>query len=134
MAALVAIPANIFINRSVLILLDRKVQVEYNIYYNPEVFGLETVAEIDYSDGNYQFNIRVVWRRLSDRKLFTSRDSGYSYPTPFEDETLETIEPFDYETIRREVLMEVSEGREWQRTPSSEQTYEFLRKLWEVDR
>lgn len=56
-----------------------------NIYYQPEDFGLETVGQIDFSDGNYCFNYRVIWRRLSDGQLLTGADSGCSCPSPFED-------------------------------------------------
>lgn len=39
---------------------------------------------MDYSSGSYEFDYRVVWRRLSDGVLLTARDSGCSCPTPFE--------------------------------------------------
>ena len=55
------------------------------IYYEPQEYGLEKIAEIDFSDGNYCFDYRVVWMRLEDRKLLSGRDSGCSCPMPFED-------------------------------------------------
>lgn len=54
-----------------------------NIYYSPEKWGLSVVAEIEYSDGNYVFDTRVVWRH-KDGVVYTARDSGCSCPTPFE--------------------------------------------------
>ena len=57
-----------------------------NIYYNPEKFGLRPVIEIDFSDGFYQFDIRVIWKDANGR-LYTARDSGCSCPRPFEDYT-----------------------------------------------
>lgn len=56
-----------------------------NPYYSPEALGLETVDSIDFSDGNYQFDIRVVWRHIETNKFYTMRDSGCSCPCPFED-------------------------------------------------
>jgi len=49
----------------------------YNIYYNPEKFGLKVVAEIDYSSGCYQFDLRIVWED-NNGNLLTARDSGCS--------------------------------------------------------
>lgn len=56
-----------------------------NPYYNPESLGLETVAELEFSDGSYQFDTLVVWRHKDSGKFYTARDSGCSCPTPFED-------------------------------------------------
>lgn len=55
-----------------------------NPYYNPEKCGLEIVAELEFSDGNYEFDTRVVWRDVKSGKLYTARDSGCSCPTPFD--------------------------------------------------
>jgi len=54
------------------------------IYSDPKEFGLEQVAQIDYSDGNYCFDLRVIWRRKRDSKVLSARDSGCSCPSPFE--------------------------------------------------
>lgn len=63
-----------------------------NIYYEPAAFGLEIVAEHDFSDWSYQFDTRVVWRDREGR-LYTARDSGCSCPSPFEDyEGVESLE------------------------------------------
>ncbi len=55
-----------------------------NIYYDPEKFGLEQVGEIDFSSGAYEFDLTVVWRRVSDDALVYAEDSGCSCPSPFE--------------------------------------------------
>jgi len=50
-----------------------------DVYYNPELFGLEPICEIEYSDGCYQFDRRVVWRKKGTKGVFyTARDSGCS--------------------------------------------------------
>jgi len=56
-----------------------------NIYDNPEKHGLKVVAELEYSDGNYRFDTRVVWRHEETGILYTARDMGCSCPAPFED-------------------------------------------------
>ena len=63
-----------------------------NLYYHPEHSGLKTVGELEYSSGSYEFDTRVVWFEASGNRLLTARDSGCSCPTPFEDETLDTVE------------------------------------------
>lgn len=69
-----------------------------DVYYQPEAFLLVPVAELDYSSGMYEFDIRVVWAHV-DGRLFTARDGGCSCPTPFEDytslESLETVTSVD---------------------------------------
>lgn len=94
-----------------------------NPYYQPEEFGLVPIAEIDYSDGFYQFDTRVVWRNTESGEIYTARDSGCSCPIPFENfETLESLDKFNFETIRHEAMDEHSE-----RTPA--EIMEFLEKL-----
>lgn len=56
------------------------------IYSEPEKFGLTTVGEIDWSDGCYQFNLTVVWKRDIDGKFVYAEDNGCSCPSPFEDQ------------------------------------------------
>ena len=58
---------------------------EFNVYYNPEHFDLEVIAEFDFSSGSYEFDKRVIWKDLQDGTLYTARHSGCSCPTPFED-------------------------------------------------
>ena len=85
-----------------------------NPYYSPEKMGLVKIAEIDYSDGSYQFDTRVVWYHTESGVMYTARDSGCSCPTPFEDyTTLAKLETFNFNIIRAEVLEELAqEGAE----------------------
>lgn len=79
----------------------------HDVYYQPEKFGLTPVAEIDYSSGSYEFDIRVVWQHSSGL-LFTARDSGCSCPSPFEYVTsLEKVDLFDYDEVEQEVAQEM---------------------------
>lgn len=55
-----------------------------NIYYNPDQFDMKIVGEIDWSDGNYQFDLTVVWQRISDNVFLFGEDEGCSCPTPFD--------------------------------------------------
>lgn len=57
---------------------------EENIYYSPEKWGLTPVADIDWSDGDYVFDYRCVWKDANG-VFYTARDSGCSCPSPFED-------------------------------------------------
>jgi hypothetical protein len=74
-----------------------------NIYYSPEHFELEPVAEIDYSDGDYCFDLRVVWAHRPSGRLLTARDSGCSCPSPFEDySTIDSLDRLDVDELVRE--------------------------------
>jgi len=63
-----------------------------NIYYDPKAFGLSIFGEIEYSSGAYEFDTLVIWE---DERggLWWAHDSGCSCPTPFEDESRNTILP-----------------------------------------
>ncbi len=75
-----------------------------DVYYQPEAFGLVPVAEIDYSDGCYQFDIRAVWKHTETGRLYTARDSGCSCPSPFEEFTkLELLDEVDMYVLENEV-------------------------------
>ena len=100
-----------------------------NIYYNPEKFGLEIVAEIEYSSGSYEFDTRVVWKKKDVHSFWTARDSGCSCPTPFEDEDLESIDRLNQDELRREVQTESKGNR---RNISPEEGQEFLEKVREA--
>lgn len=64
-----------------------------NIYYDPDKFGLEIVAEADFA-GSYEFSMHVVFRK-QDGSLWYVHDSGCSCPTPFEDSGLNDLEPVE---------------------------------------
>ncbi len=55
------------------------------IYSQPEKYGLATIGEIDWSDGNYQFDLTVVWKRESDGAFVYGEGAGCSCPEPFDD-------------------------------------------------
>ncbi len=55
-----------------------------NIYYSPEKFGLEIVANIDWENEAYSFNQTVVWRDIKTGQMYMAHDSGCSCPSPFE--------------------------------------------------
>ena len=101
-----------------------------NIYSEPEYFGLEQVAEIEYSSGSYEFDTRVVWKVKGAFIFYTARDSGCSCPTPFERLTMANIDRLDFNTLKREVMYELS-GGEYNRLPyiSPTQAQEFLKKV-----
>jgi hypothetical protein len=78
-----------------------------NPYYNPEKFGLEIVAQVDYCSGSYEFDQRIIWKHKETGKLYTARDSGCSCPTPFEDyKKLEDLADYSYDFVRNEALEE----------------------------
>ena len=92
-----------------------------SIYYDPEEVGLEVVAEIDYSDGEYQFDYRVVWWHEKKRKLYTSRDSGCSCPSPFEE--IYEIKDLDKLSDMIALRAEVRSDGPAQNTPEQIQTF-----------
>lgn len=55
-------------------------------YANPGLYGMEPVAELEWDNESYQFNITSVLRRKEDGTLWSCDDSGCSCPTPFEDD------------------------------------------------
>lgn len=55
-----------------------------NLYYNPDAYGLETVGEIDFSSGCYEFDLLVVWRDPATGRFYYDEDSGCSCPSPFD--------------------------------------------------
>lgn len=97
-----------------------------NIYYNPEAYGLEIVAEIEYSSGSYEFDTRVVWKEKKAKKYWTMRDSGCSCPTPFEDYNLGNIDKLDKRAIRAEVQEELAHDY---RHVDAATAQEFLEKI-----
>lgn len=76
------------------------------VYYNPQEWGLTAVAEIDYSSGSYEFDLRVVWVN-EEGALFTARDSGCSCPMPFEDyHSIEQLDRVDFRELESELERE----------------------------
>lgn len=54
-----------------------------NLYYKPEKWGLEILAEID-TGGSYEFNMSVLFKAKDTGGLYLGQDSGCSCPSPFE--------------------------------------------------
>jgi len=65
-----------------------------NIYYNPEDFGLTIFGMVE-QDLSYSFDMFVIWRNNDTDTLYYKTDSGCSCPSPFEDDTRETLIPID---------------------------------------
>lgn len=65
-----------------------------NIYYGPAAFGLEIIGEVDYNKADYGFDLVVVWKR-ADGTLVWAADSGCSCPSPFEDQSADTLNPIE---------------------------------------
>lgn len=93
-----------------------------NVFYNPEAHGLRVVAELEFSNGCYQFDTRVVWEK--DGALYTARDSGCSCPTPFEDfNSVESLERVDISFLEGEISNERTSSYEGNSNFSSEARY-----------
>lgn len=60
----------------------------FNIYYNPEAFGLRSVAGIDVA-GSYEFDMFEVW--TDGAQLYWATDSGCSCPVPFDEVSLSDL-------------------------------------------
>lgn len=96
-----------------------------NIFYYPEKHGLEQVASIDYSDGNYCFDYRVIWRHKETGKLYTARDLGCSCPSPFENyENISQLEKFSFSVIKEE-----AQERALSSSYSGQPVNEFIEKI-----
>ena len=110
-----------------------------NIMYSPEAFGLSVVAEVEYSDGCYQFDTRIVWKDNETGKLYTARDAGCSCPVPFEDYNRSNIDEVDFDALKAEVAENTQTGDldvDYCSYPTrhltSEQAADFLRALHEA--
>lgn len=57
---------------------------DHNPYDSPEKCGLEILKDIDHS-GSYEYNKLVIWKKLDDNTIWFDKDSGCSYPSPFDD-------------------------------------------------
>lgn len=99
-----------------------------NLYYNPEKFGLEVVAELEYSSRDYCFDTRIVWREKSSGRLLSLRDSGCSCPSPFEGKGLDDCaEVVSIGWLKDEIASE-SSGRYGNSNLASD-AVEFLAKV-----
>lgn len=71
-----------------------------DVYYSPEKFGLETVAELDLAQESYSFDLLVVWKQTATGRLLFGTDSGCSCPAPFEGVGLEDLIEFSWAGIQ----------------------------------
>jgi hypothetical protein len=75
---------------------------EPDVYYQPHLFGLTQIAELDLYEPNYSFDLAVAWEH-EDGTVYFATDAGCSCPSPFEWATsLEKLE-----TVTRENFTEV---------------------------
>ena len=104
---------------------------DINIYDNPEKFGLEVVAKVNYPSDSYGFDIRVVWRQIATGLLFTARDAGCSCPYPFEDFDLTNIDRLDLASLENELRDDIDPSYSFVSASLGERM-EFLRKVKEA--
>ncbi len=105
-----------------------------DVYNQPEKFGLEQVASIDYSSGSYEFDERIVWFHKESGKFYMARDSGCSCPSPFENyDSLEKLSPFNLEELENEVKEETRAKYEGDTYDGSDPSA-FLIKIRELGR
>lgn len=73
-----------------------------DLYHHPESIGLAVVGELDAGQG-YEYDKFAVW---TDKRghLFWAVDAGCSCPTPFEDETLESLNTGPITEMRRQAV------------------------------
>lgn len=106
-----------------------------DIYYNPEKFGLKTVAEIEWSDESYQFDTTCVWVHPETGRWFVESDSGCSCPSPFEDFTdLGKLAVYDQRSAAVELLSIASSQSDSTYSPASfwrSQVTETIAKIHE---
>jgi hypothetical protein len=55
-----------------------------NVYYNPDKWGLEVIADLELYEPNYSFDTVVAWRHVESGEVYWAWDSGCSCPIPFE--------------------------------------------------
>lgn len=103
-----------------------------NLYDDPEDFGLETVCQLDFSGGQYEFDYRVVWRRLSDGQLLSARDSGCSCPSPFEEQKIEDLQEVNSTSWLQEEIAEMMKPGECENGNLGQQAPEFIQKVEEA--
>lgn len=56
-----------------------------DVYHAPEKHDLEIIGTVTWISEPWEFDMSVVWRRISDGKLFFRSDRGCSCRVPFQD-------------------------------------------------
>ena len=96
-----------------------------------EFVGFTRVAELEWDNEPYQFNITGLWKRDSDNTLWMAHDSGCSCPTPWENTTeLERVFSRDQLMVERAKRLSLNWGEPLGLT--SEEWRRFLQKAQEV--
>lgn len=72
------------------------------MYYNPDHYGLKIQFQHDFSDGNYCFDYRVIWKELKTNRFFTARDSGCSCSIPFEYHRMKDLQVANFQELIEE--------------------------------
>lgn len=105
-----------------------------NPYYDPKKCGLEKVAELDFSDGCYNFNITAVWTKAGEKKFYWADDSGCSCPSPFENYSEhEQLESGGFKQIR-DHLNSRFDGDAWGQYVKITELHPVLEKLHEISK
>lgn len=108
-------------------------KLEANPYYDPGKCGLKKVADLDFSDGCYQFNITAVWTKEGEKKFFWKDDSGCSCPSPFEAvEELEELNSGPFKEIRNH-LNSRFDGDSWGSYVKITELHPVLEKLHRIE-
>ena len=106
-----------------------------NIYYSPEAYGLEVVGECEFSDLDYQFDTRVVWKTTDPKPVmyYTARDEGCSCPTPFEEyQHINDLAIFNYDELVAEAHQELKDEIEHYHHGTVDAIGDWIRKVWEI--
>src|SRR5690242_3012458 len=100
-----------------------------NVYNNPSAYNLTLIAEIDYSSGSYEFDLRVVWKD-NQGNFWTARDSGCSCPSPFEDfNGLPDLDKLDLASLFNELREERNKSNHY---ISQQDTDKFYNTVYEA--
>lgn len=87
-----------------------------NMYDNPERFGLEIVAIVDWISGGYEYDMTVLWRHQDSGNLYWGDYSGCSCFSPFEGEgltDLKTGNKFEFLHHAQQTAIDYKKKRTW---------------------
>lgn len=82
------------------------------------------VADVEWEDESYQFNMTRVYQHAPTGKLFYAEDSGCSCPSPFEDTTEDDLHPITrlqdwYDHVAARTITEDNDYQWTRKTPTS---------------
>lgn len=81
-------------------------------YYNPEKFGLTKIAEMEWSEPCYSFDMTVAWLDANG-KLYWGSDSGCSCPSPFESTGLDSLDTGSFFDLDKEINERLGNDNEY---------------------